>query len=199
MPIFSLEQSKAVYLADFALYGTAVVCLAIYLITASPQDQQWQLSAIALVGLAGWTFIEYVLHRFVLHGFPPFIRWHAQHHKRPSALICTPTLLSAMLIGILIFLPALLLGGTWRACALTTGLLTGYLFYALTHHAIHHLRGSSAWLLKRKHSHALHHHLEHGQHYGVTSAFWDHVFGSMGQHREAGVVGTAKTIETKNS
>lgn len=180
MYIFTLEQSKAAYRADFALYVAPVVCLSTYLMVAGPQDHQVQLFAITLVGLAAWTFIEYALHRFVLHGLHPFRRWHAAHHERPRALICTPTLLSALLICALVFLPALLLGGAWRACALTIGLLIGYLVYAITHHATHHWRANSAWLLQRKHWHALHHHIGQPGHYGVTSAFWDHVFGSAG-------------------
>jgi sterol desaturase/sphingolipid hydroxylase (fatty acid hydroxylase superfamily) len=178
MPLFTLEHSKAAYRADFVLYGAAVVCLSAYVVVVSPQDHQWQLFAIALLGIAAWTFIEYALHRFVLHGLQPFKRWHAAHHERPSALICTPTILSATLICLLVFLPALLLGGSWRACALTIGLLIGYLVYTITHHATHHWRASSALLQRRKRWHAQHHRSGQSGHYGVTSAFWDHVFGS---------------------
>ncbi|OIQ73314.1 fatty acid hydroxylase superfamily protein [mine drainage metagenome] len=131
-----------------------------------------------LVGLGGWTAIEYVLHRFVLHGLQPFRRWHLEHHRRPAALICTPTILSATLIVVLVFLPSLLLGNLWNACALTFGLLTGYLGYAITHHAVHHWHVDNAWLKKRKRWHALHHHSEQAGCYGVTSSFWDLVFGS---------------------
>jgi sterol desaturase/sphingolipid hydroxylase (fatty acid hydroxylase superfamily) len=183
MPLFTLEHSKTVYRADFVLYGAAVVCLALYLIVASPQRDHGSLLAIALAGLAAWTLIEYALHRFVLHGLQPFKRWHAAHHDRPTALICTPTILSAVLIGLLVFLPALLLGGTWRACALTMGLLIGYLIYTITHHATHHWRAHSAWLQGRKHWHALHHRTGQTGHYGVTSAFWDQVFGSVSEVR----------------
>jgi cyclopropane-fatty-acyl-phospholipid synthase len=178
MPLFTLEHSKTAYRADFLLYGAAVLCLCIYLMVASPANDRFHLLAIALVGLGAWSFIEYALHRFVLHGIQPFMRWHAAHHERPTALICTPTILSAVLFGLLVFLPALLLGGTWRACALTIGLLMGYLIYTITHHAVHHWRANSAWLRRRKHWHALHHRRGHVGHYGVTSAFWDRVLGS---------------------
>ena len=137
------------------------------------------IAAIALAGLVSWTAIEYALHRFVLHGMQPFARWHAEHHQRPRALICSPTIVSASLIVTLVFLPALLLGGLWRACALTLGVLAGYLAYAITHHATHHWRADNAWMKDRKRWHALHHRqADHPGHYGVTSAFWDHVFGS---------------------
>ena len=180
MGLFTLEHSRAAYWLDFAAYGAAVGALAGVLVVAGPREQGWEIAAVALLGLAGWTAIEYALHRFVLHGMDPFRRWHAEHHLRPNALICAPTLFSASLILVLVFLPALMLGGVWRACALTLGVLAGYLGYAITHHATHHWRADNAWLRRRKLSHALHHHatLEPGA-YGVTSAFWDHVFGSM--------------------
>lgn len=179
MGFFTLEHSKAAYLADFVLYGTSVVGLAAFLLVAGPRELRLDIVAFALTGLASWTAIEYALHRFVLHGLQPFQSWHAQHHQRPTALICTPTILSGTLMATLVFLPALALGGLWRACALTLGMLTGYLAYAVMHHATHHWRFENAWLKRRKRWHALHHHHTlQPDCYGVTSAFWDRVFGS---------------------
>jgi cyclopropane-fatty-acyl-phospholipid synthase len=178
MGVLTFEHSRLAYLADFALYGSAVVALAGFLVIATPGQQRLEIVLFALVGLGGWTAIEYVLHRFVLHGLQPFRRWHLEHHRRPAALICTPTILSATLIVVLVFLPSLLLGDLWRACALTFGLLTGYLSYAITHHAVHHWHSDNVWLKKRKRWHALHHHSEQAGCYGVTSSFWDRVFRS---------------------
>ena len=186
MGLFRLEHSKSAYYADFALYGAAVVVLAACLWVNSPRGQWLEVSSLALLGLASWTLIEYAMHRFVLHGLPPFRRLHAQHHERPTALICTPTLLSAALIATLVFLPALALGNLLFAGAFTLGVLAGYLAYSVTHHATHHWRADSAWLKRRKRWHALHHHhVEQPSCFGVTSAFWDHVFGSTGRPRRA--------------
>ena len=178
MDLFALEHSKAAYRADFVFYGAVVCVLATFLLLASPRGHGLESLALALSGLVGWTAIEYALHRFVLHGLPPFSRWHAEHHQRPTALICAPTVLSATLIFTLVFLPALLLGNAWRACALTLGVLSGYLAYAITHHATHHWRADTAWLKQRKRWHALHHHSAEPGFYGVTSGFWDQVFGN---------------------
>lgn len=183
MTLFSLEHTKAAYGADFALYGTAIVVMAAFLLAGS--SQHWLENVIlVLAGLSSWTAIEYTLHRFVLHGVQPFRRWHAEHHLRPTALICTPTILSATLITMLVFLPAMVLGDLWRACAVTLGMLTGYLAYAITHHATHHWRADNAWVKQRKRLHALHHHIDQPGWYGVTTAFWDHVFGTT-THRAA--------------
>jgi cyclopropane-fatty-acyl-phospholipid synthase len=173
---FKLEHSKAAYQTDFALYAILVVALAVFLLKNSPQAQWFEIGVLTLIGLISWTAIEYALHRFVLHGLQPFHRWHEEHHRRPTALIFTPTILSATLIGTLVFIPVLLLVGLWIACAFTLGILIGYLAYTVTHHAIHHWHTDSAWLKQRKRWHALHHHIKRPSCYGVTSSFWDYVF-----------------------
>ncbi len=179
MGLFSLEHSRAAYRADFVMYGAAVVVLATYLGVDSGPGRRWAMLACVAAGLAGWTLIEYALHRFVLHGLDPFRRWHAEHHARPTALICTPTPYSAALLFVLVYLPARLLSGPWFGGALMLGVLAGYLTYTVTHHATHHWRTDSRWLLQRKRWHALHHRPgAHPGYYGVTSHFWDHVFGS---------------------
>lgn len=181
MKIFMPEHSKATYLADFVLYGFAIFALALFLLVAGPQNQALSLFALVILGILFWTAIEYFLHRVILHGVKPFQQWHEEHHRRPTALIRTPTILSASLILTLIFLPILFFSNNlWRACALTLGLLLGYLMYTITHHAIHHWKTDNAWLKRRQHWHGLHHDLDEPGRYGVTSKFWDRVFGSTG-------------------
>jgi len=179
MRFFTLEHSKAAYQADFAIYGTVVAVLVSLLIFAAPHELWLEFSVLAVMGLLSWTAIEYVLHRFFLHGVQPFKRWHQEHHQRPRALICTPTILSTSLMTVLVFLPAFVVSGFWGGCALTAGMLIGYLIYAITHHAIHHWQSDNAWLKRRKDWHLRHHH-GHDSHgyFGVTSNFWDYVFGS---------------------
>ena len=163
-----------------ALICSAVIDLALtaILLTVSLDATPWlKLLGLSLVGLTAWTLIEYLMHRLVLHGVRPFCLWHAQHHERPRALTCTPTLVSATLLLCLVYLPARQLLGSWAGAAWAFGVLTGYLIYTLTHHAIHHGHARYGWLLQQKRWHAIHH---HGQPlcYGVTSTFGDRVFGS---------------------
>lgn len=188
MPRFVLEHSPAAYRADFAFYGLAVALIAFVLVRYSPYGMGGELLLWALSGGLAWTLIEYVLHRFVLHGLPPFSRWHAEHHSRPAALIASPTFFTATLFATLAALPGWWLLGAWPDCAVMFGLLAGYLAYGLTHHATHHsspwLRGRSAWLLRRRRWHALHHGAaaagvasKQGN-FGVSSDLWDRVFGT---------------------
>jgi len=181
MGLLTTENGKAGYLADFIVYAVASTALALLLAIVAPYERRTELLAFALLGLAAWTLVEYVLHRFVLHGMQPFRAWHAEHHRRPRALIGTPTILSTALIAALVFLPVLVLSDLWRASALTFGLLTGYMVYAIIHHATHHWRAETPWLRQIKRHHALHHSpVAAASRYGVTSALWDVVFRTNG-------------------
>lgn len=173
-----LKQGKVAYLVDFALYACTTMFLLLLLLVGSSRDQWLQTCALVVAGLVAWTGIEYLLHRFILHGMEPFRSWHAAHHRRPQALIFTPTILSATLFTGLVFLPALLWGTLWQACALTFGVLSGYLVYAVTHHATHHWRARNAWLRSRKRWHVRHHRETATAFYGVTSGVWDYIFAS---------------------
>jgi cyclopropane-fatty-acyl-phospholipid synthase len=179
MGLLTTEHGKAGYRADFVIYAGASATLGVLLAVAAPYASRTEILVFALLGFAAWTLVEYVLHRFVLHGIQPFKAWHAEHHRRPRALIGTPTILSAALIAVLVFIPALVLSDLWRACALTFGLLTGYLVYAIVHHATHHWHVDNAWLRQVKRHHASHHSpIAAPGRYGVSSAFWDLVFGT---------------------
>ena len=182
MGLLTTEHGRAGYLADFVLYAAASAALAVVLSYAAPPARGAEILALSLLGLVTWTLVEYLLHRFVLHGLQPFQAWHAEHHRRPRALIGTPTILSAGLITALVFIPALVLSDLWRAIALTFGLLTGYLVYAVVHHATHHWSADSNWLRRLKRHHALHHSpVMPAARYGVTSALWDIVFRTNGR------------------
>jgi sterol desaturase/sphingolipid hydroxylase (fatty acid hydroxylase superfamily) len=181
----NLEHSKLVYKADFAFYTLAISALTAYLTLFSVSNDlsgNILLMFTSALGLFSWSLIEYLLHRFVLHGVQPFKRWHLEHHARPTALIGAPTLLSSGLIFSFVFLPAWALMSLQNAAALTLGILVGYLAYGAVHHGVHHWRASSLWLKKRKLWHALHHHPSNAQtpgRYGVTTSLWDHVFGTL--------------------
>jgi cyclopropane-fatty-acyl-phospholipid synthase len=184
--MLSLEHSRAVYRADFVIYGVLAAGMALALLGAAPPAQRELLAALALAGVASWSLAEYLLHRFVLHGLRPFSNWHAEHHRRPTALIGLPTAASLGLIGVLVVLPAWWLGGAWVACAFSFGVVLGYLAYTCTHHLTHHGSGRRGWVLQRRRWHALHHAGPQrpgapGLHYGVTSGLWDRAFGTGGR------------------
>jgi cyclopropane-fatty-acyl-phospholipid synthase len=179
MNLFTIEQTRAVYWADFFFYGLVIAVLMLTLSLGPPPADRGKLALLVLAALAGWSLLEYLVHRFVLHGIQPFRRWHAAHHESPRALICAPTILTASVIGGALFIPVWATADLWCACSLTLGLLIGYLVYALTHHATHHWRAPRGWLRQRRRWHLVHHHEREPCCYGVTSGFWDHLFGTL--------------------
>jgi cyclopropane-fatty-acyl-phospholipid synthase len=184
MRFFELESSRLAYRADFVLYGLAVAGLALATVTGSPRQDWPLLAAWAGCGYLVWSLLEYLLHRFVLHGLQPFRGMHEQHHQRPQERIGTPTVVSAPLFAVLVYLPAWWLVGLWPASALTSGVLAGYLAYSITHHMCHHALGEKLgkgeWLARRQRRwHARHHvRVQALGCYGVSHGFWDHVFGT---------------------
>lgn len=69
--------------------------------------------------------------------------------------------------------------GLVQACAVTLGVLAGYLVYTAVHHAIHHWQINSQWFAARKRFHHLHHHQDETHRFGVTNSFWDNVFAKL--------------------
>jgi len=135
----------------------------------------WRASLLgrALVFLAGgllaWTFMEYFVHRWILHvAFPNqgglwrrtlhklFDASHADHHARPF--------------------------DGYTASMVVAGIFTGYVAEEWAHHAMHfdNFGWSYFQYVRRRH---LYHHSRHGalgggRAYGITSDFWDKVFGT---------------------
>ncbi|WP_437715904.1 sterol desaturase family protein [Sorangium sp. So ce448] len=139
-------------------------------------------------GLAGWTLIEYLLHRFLFH-LPAehplaFLgaRIHLVHHEAPDqAPIVKPpaATLGAFSAG---FFATTAAAGLSRAAPLWAGLVAGYLLYELSHLAAH-LLSDADHPLPAQRRHHLRHHAAPRARFGVSSALWDRAFDTG---REAG-------------
>ena len=182
MPPIPTVYSPQAHHADLIFYASVVLGLAGWLALRGPMGMGMQMVALAVVGGLAWSFVEYALHRFVLHGLPPFKAWHQEQHQHPTRPLRAPVALSASLIGLLVWLPSVAALDLWRGSALTLGVLLGYLAYAITDHAVHHGRFRSHWLAQSRYRYARHHHHHHQQQqqqqqqaccYGVTSGLWD--------------------------
>jgi sterol desaturase/sphingolipid hydroxylase (fatty acid hydroxylase superfamily) len=132
-----------------------------------------------LVGYLLWTFIEYVVHRFVLHHIAAFRELHKAHHDASHELLGTPTIFSVSAFYFLGYLPIAEFWGTGTAAAILTGLLVGYLSYVIVHYALHHTSSHGFRIMKRlKRRHALHHQLQNIN-FGVTTDIWDRLCGTF--------------------
>ncbi|KAL7102569.1 hypothetical protein ACP275_08G128100 [Erythranthe tilingii] len=140
-----------------------------------------------LAGVCLWTFMEYCLHRFVFHirttsywGNTLHYLVHGCHHKHPMdglRLVFPPAATAILLVPfwnlIKIVVPA-----PYSHAFLGGGLL-GYVMYDCTHYYLHHgkpLKGVS-YQLKRYHMN--HHFRIQDKGFGITSTFWDRVFGTL--------------------
>jgi sterol desaturase/sphingolipid hydroxylase (fatty acid hydroxylase superfamily) len=141
-------------------------------------------TGLVLAGLAVWTLTEYLLHRFVFHLELPgrigrrihFI-FHGVHHEYPNdslRLVMVPTVsipLAALFYGLFHFLL-----GAAPAAPFFAGFVFGYLFYDMSHYALHHYNFRSRFWLALKNHHMIHHYGDNRNGFGVSSKFWDLVF-----------------------
>jgi len=140
-----------------------------------------------LAGLAFWTLFEYLFHRYVFHFTPrgefqkrvSFL-FHGVHHQYPNdkKRLVMPITLSLAIAVLLLALTWLLFGSlTW---AYSAGFTTGYLAYDMTHYSIHHFKPPNIkWMKRVWKSHIDHHFRDSNKGYGVSSPFWDVVFGTL--------------------
>lgn len=136
-------------------------------------------AALVVLGLAGWTLIEYVLHRWILHGVEPFRRWHLAHHRDAAVPIRVPVMFSGLLVLAVVGMPALLSGGSALAAPFSAGMLIGNLLQEAVHHRLHDTRPVGPWLDARRHLHGFHHFRDERRGYGTLTDFWDRVFGTL--------------------
>lgn len=145
-----------------------------------------------LVGLFVWTFVEYNIHRFFFH-FCPRTAWqervvflfHGVHHAQPrmkTRLVMPPAVsvpLGALFLGLTYLLLGELLGQPHWVGPLIAGFTIGYLTYDLMHYATHHFAMRHGVFKYLKRHHMLHHYKTPDQRFGVSSPFWDWVYGTL--------------------
>jgi dihydroceramide fatty acyl 2-hydroxylase len=139
---------------------------------------------IALAGFAGWTLLEYGLHRFVFHWQPkgPLGRQlhfliHGIHHLDPwdaTRLVFPPV--AGFIVATPIFALLWLAFPLATALAAMAGLLVGYIVYDMTHYHVHHRKCRTRWGKYLKAYHLAHHHKHWNAMFGVSSPLWDVVF-----------------------
>jgi len=152
----------------------------------------WNIPVGILLGLILWTVAEYTLHRWLFHYHPKtpaeeriFYLFHGVHHDQPqdkTRLVMPLPLsipLAAIFYGLFYLILGLLLNIPIWINPLMAGFIIGYLFYDLTHYATHHfpMRGPIGRYLKRHHM--MHHYKDPEKRFGVSSPFWDVVFGTL--------------------
>lgn len=140
------------------------------------------------LGVFVWTLIEYCLHRFLFHlddvlpehniFYTLHFLLHGVHHYLPMdkyRLVMPPTLFIVLCTPFYKLVFALL--PLYVAYAGFAGGLFGYVCYDLTHYFLHHSK-LPPFARKLKKYHLEHHYKNYQLGFGVTSWFWDNVFGT---------------------
>ena len=147
----------------------------------------FQIFAISLFGLFIWTFMEYVLHRFVFHLKPigPISErlvylFHGIHHDDPAdeTRLVMPPIGAIILASILYPLFWLILGSYWVE-PFFASFLIGYLTYDMIHFSVHHFKFKTSFMSSLVYNHMTHHYKAPHSRWGVTSPLWDYVFGTL--------------------
>ena len=137
-----------------------------------------------VAGLFIWTITEYLLHRFIFHfhttsdfGKRITFMFHGVHHDYPNdtkRLVMPPSVSIPLAIGFFFIFKAIL--GDISVAPFYIGFIGGYLFYDISHYAIHHFNMHSKFWLAIKNHHMRHHYKDPELGFGVSSPFWDLIF-----------------------
>lgn len=168
----------------WAAFASDFSCPCIFAYLGMHQGSSWPAIVISsLLGLAFFSLIEYAIHRWLLHDLRSALYYlHDAHHNNPG-------MISAFLFptGLVVFMTVwgLLTWGLHlqQASWFMMGVSAGYFYFDTLHHVEHTTRINKLpfrWLKKRWAFHSVHHRIEQSN-FGVTTAFWDYVFGTHQQ------------------
>jgi len=161
-----------------------LIAYGLYRGATSAKLSSWRVFGLFVLGWLVWTFIEYLLHRFVFHfeAETPAERLrsfmvHGYHHEFPRdrMRLVAPPLMSWPIAVVYVSSVSWLLGFEVGG-PLIAGTATGYIAYDWIHYYTHHFKPANPvgrWLR----TYHLHHHYQTPDaRYGVSSPLWDFVF-----------------------
>ena len=162
----------------------------IMMIVAGRTKHAFVAVAFYLVGAPIWTFIEYLSHRYVLHGrYKPgkglprklLVKYinplHWEHHDHPFDGEHINGELKDLLPMFAVFAPLSFIFPVYTAPMLLAGVCQCYVLEEWVHHSVHFYNFRNRYF-KYIRKHHIYHHTSTGMKlgYGFTSAIWDVVF-----------------------
>jgi sterol desaturase/sphingolipid hydroxylase (fatty acid hydroxylase superfamily) len=180
MPEYSLTKSN--YYADFVIMPVLAAAALLWLVGYHTAEPKVFFSAL-LAGVLGWSFTEYMLHRYVLHKVEPLKHQHILHHIAPDDYIGASSWITVPIFSFLIVAAVYVLGPS-IGVGLSVGILSGYYVYIAVHDRFHHTNSfyPLPLLVRLAKNHAWHHQRPKVN-FGVSSPLWDLVFGTYATPR----------------
>jgi sterol desaturase/sphingolipid hydroxylase (fatty acid hydroxylase superfamily) len=173
-----MRQRAISYFADMVACPLLAGTLTIFALKHISRTAFVEWCFLVMIGTALWTLIEYIMHRVIYHRIPIFTRYHRVHHTDPHAYVGAPPMVGTSVVFLVSFVP---LAGVSPvlASAVSVGMLTGYTIYMIVHHACHFWAPTpGGYLYRVRLQHAVHHYRDDNGNFGVTTSFWDRVFGT---------------------
>jgi sterol desaturase/sphingolipid hydroxylase (fatty acid hydroxylase superfamily) len=135
-----------------------------------------------LVGAVTWTLLEYLLHRFVFHSTLAKYagaKEHRRHHALGDYFAPWWQKALAALLAIALVLPLFsLIAGLQLGAVGTAGFISMYFLYEILHRRAHTHPPRGRYGRWRRKNHFAHHFVDPRLAQGVTTPFWDLVFGT---------------------
>ncbi|UII27432.1 sterol desaturase family protein [Fulvivirga maritima] len=138
------------------------------------------------VGLFVFTFVEYLMHRYVFH-MDTYTKlrkkiqynFHGVHHDYPKDKdrLAMPPLVSLTLATTLLLIFRLIMGDF--VFGFLPGFLIGYASYLFVHYIVHAYQPPKNAFKTLWVHHAIHHYKDPERAFGVSSPFWDYIFRTM--------------------
>ncbi len=153
------------------------------------------LNAITTVGLFAlgvvtFTWVEYITHRHLFH-MQTYTKLreklqytlHGVHHEFPKDKdrLAMPPLLSITIATVLLLLLRLVIGDF--VFAFLPGFLVGYAAYLSVHYMVHAYQPPKNFFKVLWINHSVHHYKDGEVVFGVSSPFWDYIYGTMRDKR----------------
>ncbi len=194
--ILKMTASKWNYYLSLATdFLTAIVFLVLSIYYS---NDIWASIALFVVGVIFFTFLEYAVHAWLFHENHPlrvFIEGHAHHHQNPFSYDAMPFFMSAVIATIFAWLLHFIMP-TPDALAIVGGMALGYFNYGIMHHIMHRREFSSKYWRYMQEFHFVHHKKPKLNH-GITTDFWDRVFGTYYQWNKDDLKGIEKLKKVK--
>jgi sterol desaturase/sphingolipid hydroxylase (fatty acid hydroxylase superfamily) len=133
-------------------------------------------------GVLFWTFLEYIIHRFLGHqkkGKNVIRKEHQRHHAEVHyfAPMYKKLLLAIVVLAVTTVLVGVLMSFK-DGFLFSIGFATMYFIYEVTHRRFHVKAPIIRYGLRMRKHHFYHHFGSPNNNHGVTTAFWDRIFGT---------------------
>lgn len=199
-PPLGIDLAAEARQARHRLYPVTILysTYAVGLLTAALAAGSWTAALWFAAGVATWTLVEYLVHRYVLHGVFPsgpgrlrrflhhrFDDLHWRHHLQPwngahiNGTIRDTGPFAAALVAVSFLAP-------WGTLPVfLAAVLQSYVVEEWVHQSVHFYGFHGRYFRYIKRHHFFHHHGPRGAQvaFGLSSGIWDSAFGTAGPGR----------------